>query len=72
MPSLGEQRQGMGANAGDHQQHDVSESHTQRDLKHSLGTTSPVSVDVHLLSVRAAEAGFKRRAQHARYSTRIV
>jgi hypothetical protein len=56
---FGEQRQRMGTNAGHHQQHDVGESHAQRNLQYSLGTAPAMNVDVHFLSVRAGKAGFK-------------
>ena len=59
MSGLGQQRQRMGTNAGHHQQHDVGESHAQRNLQYSLGTAPAMNVDVHILSVRTGKAGFK-------------
>jgi hypothetical protein len=50
----------MSVDAGHYQQPDIRQGHTQRDLEHSLGSAPAMNVDVHPLSVRAAEAGFKR------------
>ena len=61
MSGLGEQSQRMGADASHHQQHDVGQGHAQRDFEYSLGTSPAMDVNVHFLSVRAAEAGFKRQ-----------
>src|SRR5208337_611049 len=51
----------MGANAGRHQQHDVGKGHSERNLEHSFRAAAAMGVEVHLLSVRAAEARFKAR-----------
>ena len=48
MPGFGEQRQGVGANSGHYQQHDIGERYSQRDLEHSLGTTPSVGMHVHI------------------------
>jgi hypothetical protein len=49
----------MGANAGHDQQHDISQSHSQRDLEDLCRATRAVNVDVHISSVRGLEMGFK-------------
>ena len=56
---FGEQRQGMGANAGNDQQHDVPESHAQRHLQDSRSPLTAVGVHVHALSLSAPDQGFK-------------
>jgi two-component system, chemotaxis family, sensor kinase CheA len=50
----------MGTDARDDQQHDVGKGHGERNLKHSLGASFAVKMGVHVLSLRAAKAGFKR------------
>lgn len=51
----------MRSDSGHHQQHDVSAGDAQRNTQNPFGTFARMAVDVHPLSVRVAQSGFKVR-----------
>src|SRR5579864_6128531 len=60
MARFGEQRQRMSADPGHHQEHDIGQSHGQRDLKYSRRPARAMNTHVHISSVRAYGTGFKQ------------
>ncbi len=65
MSGLREQCQGVGADAGNHQQHDVRQGYDEGDAQDFGSPLIPaMNVHVHPLSLRGVEAGFKARLNH--------
>src|ERR1700732_1728590 len=63
---LGEQRQGMGTDAGHDQQHDVGERHAKRNFENSRGSALSISMDVHNLKCTGGEVRLQAEQQSVR------
>lgn|SRR5579859_774274 len=50
----------MCAQPRDEQQHDIGKGHPERDFQNPRRAARPVSMHVHLLSLRAVQSRFKR------------
>src|SRR5712691_6190707 len=60
MPSLGKQSQRVCSDAGNDEQHNVGQGHSERYLQNSRRTAGTMNVHVHASSVKACATGFKR------------
>ena len=64
VPGFGEQRQTVGTQSGDHQQHDIGQRHCKRDLQQSRGfrVAYAASMNVHSFSLKGAPPSFNLEA----------